>query len=257
MIQILLHLSIVMLMAAPVYAADNKKNDQNESANEIAQILDNMGYPELQVVPRASERLRIEAKAERGAWFLHHWPTELAGAATLTVGLMGAGSQKEDLSSDDKRTADSVVLVTKAVGLGWIVGGLVLGAQYPYLSGMRTIAKYPGKDDRSILTRERLAEEALEKPARTMRVLKHFSVFSNFAINAANFPYLNSEGKVIAGVGAILSFLPYMFEDHTVNVFDKHIEYKRKIYAPIKSASFIFDSEYKTLTPMTHLEWFF
>ncbi len=48
---------------------DPTDDDEDKTDNEVANILNSMGYPELQVVPRASERLRIEAKEERGNWF--------------------------------------------------------------------------------------------------------------------------------------------------------------------------------------------
>ncbi|NJL24773.1 MAG: hypothetical protein HC902_06125 [Calothrix sp. SM1_5_4] len=54
-----------------------------------------------------------------------------------------------------------------------------------------------------------------------------------------------------------MAFLPLMFEDHTIAVYDKHLEYKKKIYAPLKTGSFHFDPESKTLTPMTNLVWMF
>ncbi len=56
---------------------------------------------------------------------------------------------------------------------------MIFGSLRPYRAGMKAISKYTGKDDRATLTRERLAEEALERPAKTIRVLKHFSVWTN------------------------------------------------------------------------------
>ncbi len=68
-----------------------------------------MGYPELQVVPRASERLRIEAKAEASQWFVQHWTFELSGLATLGVGLTASGRLKENLSESQKDSGKSLV----------------------------------------------------------------------------------------------------------------------------------------------------
>lgn len=223
----------------------------------IAQILDDIGYPELQVVPRASDRLRMEAKEESTDWFLHHWPIEVSGLATAVVGFQGSSHRRESLSAEDKDDGDTVSTVTTIIGSGWFIGGLVLGAQKPYKTGMRTISKYTEKDDRTALTRERLAEEALERPARMMRVLKHFSVASNFVANSVNLPYLDKEGKVYAGLAALLAFTPYFFEDPTISVHDKHLDYKRKIYAPLKTGSLNYDPETKTVTPMTNLVWMF
>lgn len=248
---------ILGLQPGFVFAADAEEEKEPADTNEISQILDGMGYPELQVVPRASERLRIEAKAEASQWFIQHWTFELSGLATLGVGLTSNSRQKQDLNDSDKDSAKSLAQGATAVGAGWLVGGVVFGSLRPYRAGMKSISKYPGKDDRATLTRERLAEEALERPAKTIRVLKHFSVWTNFAVNALSVSYLDQQGKITAGVSAILAFLPYMFEDHTIEVHEKHIEYKKKIYAPLKTGSVHYDPETKTLTPMTNLVWLF
>lgn len=263
---------IIMLSCLPTFAAEGegekkkdlqevvkaKDDDRDEGTDrEIAQILDSMGYPELQVVPRATERLRIESKIENGSWPVQHWPIEFSGLATLYVSSIASSHQRDNLNEQDKDYAKSVQTFSQAIGAGWLIGGIVLGAQRPYRAGVRSINKYPGNDQRSDLTRERLAEEALERPAQVMNVLQHFSVASNFAINALNMAYVDEQGRIMAGLAAALAFLPYMFEDHTVAVFNKHIEYKKKIYAPIKTGSLSYDPQSRTYTPMTHLVWAF
>jgi hypothetical protein len=248
----------------PVPAINEKNNDDpkdesedKNSDSEVANILNSLGYPELQVVPRASERLRIEAKEERGSWFVMHWPTELSGLVTMTNGLMADGYKKDDLSASGSDQFNTIKTFTTVVGAGWLVGGLVIGGRKPYGRGLASLGKGSPRDERSALLRERLAEEALERPAKVMRILKHFSVISNFSMNVLTGIYLNNDGKVIAGLSAVLSFLPYMFEDHSIAVHNKHIEYKKKIYTPIKGASVHFDPESKKITPMTTLAWTF
>ena len=235
--------------------ADGKSADGDEVDTDIGGILDGMGYPELQVVPRASERLRIEAKAESGSWWVMHWPVQLSGLATLGVGLMD--SQDTDLNAEEKDSAENISLIAKAVGAGWLVGGVILGAQRPYSRGQKSVSKINEKSERATLLKERMAEEVLERPARTMRVLQHVSVATNFSVNVLSAMYADKQGTVVAGVAALLSFLPYMFEDHTVSVYNKHTEYKRKIYTPIKGASVYVDPETKKLTPLTTLAWTF
>ncbi len=242
-------------------AEEGKDDDQDEDKNDVSLILSGMGYPELQVVPRASERLRMEAKAESGSWFMTHWPIMLSGLTTLYIGQTSSGRFKEDLSAKQEDDANSIALVTKAVGAAWLIGGLAIGAQRPYANGYRTVIRTPGKDERGQLLRERLAEEALERPARTMRVLQTVAVLTNFTTNALSAIHTNDEGKMYAGVGALLSFLPLMFRDHNINVYDKHIEYKKKIYAPLKSAQVstgvYYDRYSKTAVPTTNLLWTF
>src|SRR4051812_9491056 len=106
-------------VARSAWADEEDKDDKAE--NEIANILNSMGYPELQVVPRASERLRMEAKEERGNWFVAHWPVELSGLVTMGVGL--STKTRDGLSSGDEADAKTIKNLTTAVGAAWLVGG--------------------------------------------------------------------------------------------------------------------------------------
>ena len=251
---------ILALLSGQVLAqVDSKEDDKDNDdvKSDVSQILDSMGYPELQVVPRASERLRMEAKNESGSWFVAHWPVELSGLYTLYVGLSAESNRKEDLSASETDDAKTISTITTGVGAAWVVGGVLLGAQRPYRSGLRSVNKLSGKDDRSALLRERLAEEALERPARTMRVLQYVSVATNLTVNALNLSYLNDQGKITAGLGMILSFLPLVFRDPSITVHEKHLEYKRKIYAPLKTGGIHIDSTRGAITPMTNLVWNF
>ena len=248
---------ILAVFVAPAgWAAEADKDDEDDK-NDVSHILESMGYPELQVVPRASERLRMEARSENNSWFVTHWPIELSGLATLYVGLTSNSNLKGDLTNAQKDDAKTISTIATAVGASWIIGGVAIGAQRPYYHGERRLKKYPGKDERSILLRERLAEEALERPARTMRILQTVAVITNLTANGLSIIYADDYGKMVAGVSVILSFLPLMFEDYNIHVYDKHIEYKKKIYAPLKSASVHYDPYSRTLTPVTNLIWTF
>jgi hypothetical protein len=253
-------LILILGMVAPLaWAADDKDKDKDDDddKNDVQHILENMGYPELQVVPRASERLKMEARIEDNTWYYSHWPILLSGLATAYTGFSANGNRKGDLRSSEKTDANTIATVTQAVGLGWMVGGVLIGAQRPYIRGERALRKHTGKDERSQLLRERLAEETFERSAKTMRVLSVVSVATNLSVSALSMVYADDQGKMVAGVAAILSFLPLMFEDHNISVHEKHIEYKKKIYAPLKSASFHYDSYSKTITPMQTLAWSF
>jgi hypothetical protein len=255
----LIHLTLAaffVLSAANAQEPDTKKEDPAKR-NEISDILDSMGYPELQVVPRASERLAIEAKAEDTSAAFTHWPVQFAGLTTAIVGFMAKGNSRTDLTTKEQSDTTTIASVTQVVGLGWIVGGAIMGLQRPYRSGERAISKYPGKDDRSTLMRERLAEETLEKPARTARVMENFAVITDVTMNIACAWHANETGKISAGIGVLLSFLPYVFEDHAIDVYERQMEYKKKIYTPIKSVSFSYDPNHKTLTPLAGLTWNF
>ncbi len=243
--------------AAPATSKAAPAKPVTSDDNDIAEILGGMGYPELQVVPRASERLKLEAKRESSMWWAMHWPIQVAGLATIYAGSQAKGNRRSGLSEKEIDNASSVASLSTSIGLGWVIGGVVLGVQKPYGNAVKSLGRITGKDERSMLLRERLSEEALERPAKVMRILEHIAVASMVALNGLNLHYSNEKGMVSSGVAIMLSFLPYMFEDQTISVYNKHIEYKKKIYAPIKSVSFNVDTETKAITPVTNLVWRF
>jgi len=247
----------LLFFCCPLFAADKTQASTDTSDKEISDILSQMGYPELQVVPRASERLAMEAKYENNYWWISHWPVMLSGAMTAWVGMNLADERRADLNAENTSDSKAAATVTQGIGFAWLAGGLLFGLQHPYGNALKAVKKVSGKDERSTLLRERLAEEALERPARVMRVLQHIAVFTNLAANLSNLTYVDEEGKVKASLGALMAFLPYMFEDNSINVNNKHIEYKKKIFSPIKSAALHIDPQSQKITPMTTLVWTF
>jgi hypothetical protein len=236
-------------------AEKSDKGDRDKS--DISDILDSMGYPELQVVPRASERLALEAKSEDTSYLVTHWPIELSALGILYIGMTDKSHQRSDLTAKEQKDAKTIASATEAVGAGWLIGSLIIGAERPYRSATRSLSKYTGKDERSTLLRERLAEEALEKPARTMHILQNLAVITMAGVSVASAIHANETGCVYAGVGVLMALFPLMFEDHNISVYDKHIEYKKKIYAPLKSASFKYDPLTHSVTPLKTLTWMF
>jgi hypothetical protein len=237
-----------------------KENSQNAgrlSASEIAEIINGLEYPELQVVPRASERLRLEAKEEESNWAYAHLPIEMAGLATLGTGFLAVSQERPGLTDAQKADMKTVATVTQAVGAGWLVAGLAMGLAKPYDSGLSRIAKLGGKDERTLLLRERLAEEALERPARLIRPLTVAAVVTNLGMNVLMGTYLTDQGRILAGVSAVLSFLPAIYEDPSVAVYEKHLEYKKKIYGPVSSTGLGYDSSGHSFYPQTALTWRF
>lgn len=227
------------------------------SGGDVGALVKDLDYPELQVVPRASERLKMEAKDEDSGWFVTHWTIEVAGLATAFTGFQGKSELRESLTEAQKSDAASVATLTQAVGLGWFAAGIILGLQRPYRAGMNSIAKVSGKDERSVLLRERLAEEALEKPTRYIRPIQVAAVVTNLGMNFLMGSYMTDKGRLTAGVAATLSLLPFMIEDATILTWDKHREYKKKIYGPLSSTSFGYDEKGKTFYPMANFLWTF
>jgi hypothetical protein len=227
------------------------------TASEIAELLSNLDYPELQVVPRASERLRLEAKEEENRWLVEHWTFELSGLSTLAIGMMASGYERDNLSDKQKSDMGSVTNLVKAIGAGWVAAGVALGAMHPYESGLNRISKITGKDERSLLLRERLSEESLERPAKFIKPLIPVSVLTNFTMSLLLGVYLNDQGRVIAGTAAALAFLPVVFDDQSTTVYEKHLEYKKKIYGPVATSGLGFDSYDRKFYPKMALTWHF
>jgi hypothetical protein len=237
-------------------SAINKATEEREkSGNPIAEIMDKLDYPELQVVPRASERLKIEAEEERSSWYWTHWQIEVSGLSTLWAATTLA--TRPDLNDNEKSDAESILQAGQVLGAGWLIAGAALGYQRPYRSGVNAIAKYPGRDTRSAIMRERLAEEALEKPARLMGPIKTAAIISNLAINIGMGIYATDEGRITAGIAALLAFLPAMYPDHNIRIYEKHLEYKTKIYGPLGSLVPRYDFSSKTYAPLASLTWRF
>jgi len=229
-----------------------------KETSDITDIVDKLEYPELQVVPRASQRLKIEASEEDSNWFYAHWPVEIAGFSTLMVGL-SATSTRETLLPQEKSDAAFVSTITKTIGAGWIVAGVLVGMQRPYRTGMKMIThtKDSEKGERAALLRERLAEESLERPAKMMKVINWASALTNCAASLVMAYYLTDQGRMMAGASAILAWLPFMIEDHSIEVYEKHLEYKKKIYGPLSGVGFGVDPKTREAVPMTLLTWNF
>jgi hypothetical protein len=68
---------------------------------------------------------------------------------------------------------------------------------------------------------------------------------------------MSDQGRLVAGVSAIIALVPFMYEDHSVLVYEKHLEYKSKIYGPLATMSPMFDSESKKFVPGAFLTWNF
>jgi hypothetical protein len=90
-----------------------------------------------------------------------------------------------------------------------------------------------------------------------MHFVENAAMTSLAICNIASAWHANESGKITAGVGLLLTFIPYFFEDHSIDVYEKHVEYKKKIYTPLKSAYFSYDGKNKALVPMTGLAWEF
>ncbi len=218
------------------FAFSQEKTEHRE--RDSLEFLDNIDYPEIQVVPRASERLESEAQFERdgGSW-LNQWSFLLSGTSTLAAAMMTSSSLGSAATVDQQNY----------IKLGQIVGGLTLGVgvyysvMKPYDSTLEKVKRIRGKDKRSALLRERTAEEALERTASTIGSISVMSVWANLITSAilANNGDTNSRAYSYAAVFA--STLSMMFTHPYITNWEKHKEYKHKIYTPLPQSAFYRD----------------
>src|SRR4051812_10162265 len=85
-------------------------------------------YPELQVTPRASDRLQMEATSEPSSQWTTHMSVQIPALATLITGL-----------TNDISTPQGAIAA--GFGAGWLAVTLFLNATYrPYEAGVKTIS---------------------------------------------------------------------------------------------------------------------
>lgn len=253
-------LSLCHLKSYSEPTATNATNDNTEKSSPQSTqsdgILDSLDYPELQVVPRASERLSVEAKDEQTFGWAYHINFQLSGLATLLTAEKGNSLLDEGLSSNEIAEAKDIMTGLKIVGGTWLIGMTILSFQHPYNEGQKRVNKISGTGKSKQLMRERISEETFERPAKLINTLTYISVISNFMANAFIFDKLNREGRVYASIGALFSFLPAIFDHEYVHNYEKHEEYKRKIYAPLVSFSTLPQKNHATFSQL-NLTWFF
>ncbi|HPI39729.1 MAG TPA: hypothetical protein PLJ21_02935 [Pseudobdellovibrionaceae bacterium] len=207
---------------------------QTPAKVEKENIIDSIDYPELQVVPRASERLLEEARFERDYGFFTHWTYWVSGAMTLYAGTSLGGTHKDPAASAvEKDSAANATKFSQVVGGGSLLLAAYMSYSKPYVSQLEKVQKIKPGNRRSDLLRERYAEEGLENPAKLISTLNWIVFFSNFISAGIVSSYANANTNVFALSAVLTSTLPFLFKHSYITVYEKHLEYKRKIYTPI------------------------
>lgn len=231
------------------------------AAHHEMDFLQALDYPELQVVPRASEKLSLETQYEKDNGYMMFWPFHISAATTLISGLMLNGNYKDGAPEQDKSDADFATKAAIGVGAAWVGLNFYLYSLQNYGTEINKVRNIKGKDRRSELLRERLAEESLERPARIMKILTWTSVLTNLAVNANLVGRTTRDYSLYPVLGAVASFLPLIFQNRYIENYEKHLEYKRKIYAPIAYISPYLSTPnkqgYVELQPQVVLAWSF
>lgn len=187
-------------------------------------------YPELNVTPRATDRVTTEAGKEKNLRWNMHLPIQVSSLVTL----IGAFQHKDKPTSDGSSSGAQMLGI--AVGAGWLVGTLALSNFYmPYTFAYQETYRMSAKSQREQLTRERVAEQYIEDAATLGSRLKWMSVASNFTANI--FMFINAKKEASSKstniLGVIGSFAPLVFESRWEKVANEHNDYKKRIYGPV------------------------
>jgi hypothetical protein len=211
-------------------------------------------YPELSVVPRASDRLKLEAGKEHDRKFINFLPVQISALSTLVSGISALTPSNSGPGA-----------VGIGVGLGWLVTTAALSfTQSPYSSGNQRISSMPKSTIREQLTRERIAEEEIQSAADLGNKVKWLSWATNFAASAymvTQFkaaPFLDLSGnpapaqsdftRAAEYASLALAFVPLFFKFHWNEVYETQTDYKKRIYAPVATATFFQDPVSHRLT---------
>lgn len=120
--------------------------------------LQKSNYPELQVIPLASERVKMESQTD-GSKFIGGYGMYVGSA----IATMGAGIYA--LTDPSKNNSDNKIVGALNVGVGATFAGLGLyfgRFQHPYRVANNSLSKMSTKSTSEALIKERMAEEQID-----------------------------------------------------------------------------------------------
>jgi hypothetical protein len=235
---------ILAATPTPVWAADkaskDEKKDEGKKEESKKTIPDEttLSYPELEVTPRASERLEMEAKNELRTRWLTHLPIQFSALTTIYAATQA--TYVNGISDSAQANYELTKKLAVGVGAGWLALTIGFSAFYrPYFNGYKDVARMPATNKREELTRERIAEEALYAPDSIAVKMKWFSVGTNLLVNLALFNNNSGQSDMPITIGVLGSFAPLLFESRWSTIAERHREYKKKIYGPVASTTLL------------------
>lgn len=205
------------------------------SFSKIALSETALSYPELDVTPRATERLNMLVEKEKNSNLFSQLPMQISALSTLTTGILQLGSIDE--SKDKLKKSPNAGLI---VGAAWLGVNYYVGQKYQiYSNTLAEVNKVTGKTTRDQLIRERLAEEGINRAASLAVRLKWISVATNFGANAFMLSKVKKEtaAQYVGAVSLLASFAPVFFVSEWETVANDQKSYKKKVYGPIFTTS--------------------
>lgn len=218
---------------------------------------ENYTYPELEVVPRASERVKGEYKNDGDNFFKYQWQYVLPSSITLVGGIMLmnnpslTGNESADQLADKEDTAKQYGTLAAAIGAGWIGFSYFLNKYYqPYRGAMVKMKSIKGNSKKDELARERIAEEHMLNANELTRKLRWFNFGTNLTMSIAIAAKGDDEKVLPFGVlGIITSITPLIFPHYWEATYDSHMYYKKRIYGPVVRADFLHNTIDDTYFP--------
>lgn len=212
------------------------------SSLALAADEDRLSYPELEVAPRASERVRLEAVKERRGRWLVHLPVQTS--ALLTIVAANQAQIKEGRTQVQQEEFDTRKQRATLVGGAWFLTTAAMAALYqPYSHGHKDLKRLSVSSRRDELTRERLAEEILYRPATVAKAMKWLAVGSMTFVNLAMIEDAKENSAAIAGLAVLGSLAPLVFEHVWIANAENHKLYKKRIYGPLSGPVLLHESE--------------
>ena len=200
-------------------------------------------YPELEVTPRATERLAMQVEKEKKVDLSAQLPMQLSAASTLVTGLLQM-SDLDEIKDPNKKSTNAGIIV----GAAWLGINYYVNQKYHiYENVMADINKIPGKTTRDQLIKERIAEEGINRAAHLASRMKWLSVVTNVGANAFMISKVKKEStaQYMGAVSFLAAFAPLMFTSEWENVAADQNSYKKKVYGPIFTTSLFQTSEGK------------
>lgn len=202
-----------------------------------------LSYPELDVTPRATERLKMLVEKEKTSHIMSQLPMQMSAISTLATGLMQLGNVNTDKDPQKKSPNAGII-----VGAAWLGINYYVGQRYHiYESTMSDVKKIPGETPRDQLMRERIAEEGINRAAHMAVRMKWISVATNFSANAFMLSKVKKEtaAQYVGAFSLVASFAPILFISEWEQVALDQNAYKKKVYGPIFTTSVFETSEGK------------
>ena len=196
----------------------------------------NLQYPELSVVPRATDLLNREVKNEKKRPFSRYKWNQVASLLALTASYRAMAESSTDSFSTELSDVGSIGMAISGSTLLMTLG---LDLFYrPYRSGLKSIRKISSKGRRGFLERQRFGEEVLREASNMSSMLNWATFLSHSALAGEILSKTkNVDTKVISILAILGSALPVLFDNLYERNWSNYTMYKKRIYGPISGIS--------------------